>query len=59
MGHKQNMEKTGSGRITREQMKKWNQMTALRFQTLGGGASETPGLPSGLVWRDCGESEVD
>ena len=36
---------TGLGRKTREQIERWNQMTALRFQT-GEKTSETPGLPS-------------
>ena len=39
MGHKQTKEKTegatGLGRITREQLEKWNQMTAVRLQTGG------------------------
>ena len=26
---------TGPGRITRQQIERWNQMTALRFQTRG------------------------
>ena len=33
---------TGLGRRTRQEIAKWNQMTALRFQT-----SDIPGLPSG------------
>ena len=34
------------GRNTREEIVKWNKMTALRFQTGGGGeTSDTPGLP--------------
>ena len=37
---------TGLGRRTREEIAKWNQMTALRFQT-GGETSDIPGLPSG------------
>ena len=37
---------TGLGRRTREEIVKWNQMTALRFQT-GGETSDIPGLPSG------------
>ena len=36
---------TGLGRRTREEIAKWNQMTALRFQT-GGKTSDIPGLPS-------------
>ena len=36
---------TGLGRRTREEIAKWNQMTALRFQT--GETSDIPGLPSG------------
>ena len=36
----------GLGRRTSEEIAKWNQMTALRFQT-GGETSEIPGLPSG------------
>ena len=35
---------TGLGRITREEIDRWNQMTALKFQ---GETSEAPGLPSG------------
>ena len=35
----------GLGRRTREEIVKWNQMTALRFQT-GGETSYIPGLPS-------------
>ena len=34
------------GRRTREQIERWNQMTAMRFQ---GETSEEPGLSSGLV----------
>ena len=37
---------TGLGRRTREEIAKWNQMTALGFQT-GGDTSDIPGLPSG------------
>ena len=41
----------GMGIRTSEEIVKWNQMTALRFQTeMGGGRVETsdiPGLPSG------------
>ena len=39
---------TGFGRRTRtrEEIVKWNQMTALRFQT--GGIPDIPGLPSGV-----------
>ena len=37
---------TGRGRRTREVIAKWNQMTALRFQT-GGKTSDIPGLPVG------------
>ena len=36
---------TGLGRITREQIERWNQMTALGFQT--GTSSKEPGIPSG------------
>ena len=32
---------TGLGRRTRKEIAKWNQMTALRFQT-GGGRRKTP-----------------
>ena len=39
---------TGLGRRTREEIAKWNQMTALRFQT-GGETSDIPGLPSGAT----------
>ena len=38
---------TGLGRRTREETAKWNQMTALRFQTGGGETSDIPGLPWG------------
>ena len=41
---------TGLGRSTRETIAKWNQMTALRFQT-GGETSDIPGLPSGAHAR--------
>ena len=41
---------TELGRRTREEIVKWNQMTALRFQT-GGKTSDIPGLPSGAVAR--------
>ena len=34
----------GLGRRTREEIAKWNQMTALRFQSRGE-TSDTPGLP--------------
>ena len=38
----------GLGRKTRKEIVKWNQMTALRFQTKGGGkTSDIPGLPTG------------
>ena len=42
----------GLGRRTREEIVKWNQVTALRFQGGGGeggggGGSDMPGLPSG------------
>ena len=37
---------TGLGRRTREEIAKWNQMTALRLQTWGE-TSDIPGLPSG------------
>ena len=37
---------TGLGRRTREEIAKWNQMTALRVQTVGE-TSDIPGLPSG------------
>ena len=40
----------GLGRRTREEVVKWNQMTALRFQT-GGETSDIPGLPSGFPDR--------
>ena len=39
---------TGLGRRTRQEIAKWNQMTALRFQT-GGETSNIPGLPSGFM----------
>ena len=42
---------TGLGRRTREEIVKWNQMTALRFQT-GGETSDIPGLPSGGLLID-------
>ena len=58
MGQKQKQEKTkgatGLGRVTRQQIQIWNQMTALRFQR-GGNAPESLDLPSGLVWRDVGQ----
>ena len=37
---------TGLGRRTREEIAKWNQMTALKFQT-GGRHQTSPGLPLG------------
>ena len=37
----------GLGRRTREEIVKWNQMTALRF--LRGESSDIPGLPSGAA----------
>ena len=37
---------TGLGRRTREEIAKWNQMTALRFQMGGGETSDIPGLLS-------------
>ena len=39
---------TELGRRTRQVTAKWNQMTALRFQT-GWETSDIPGLPSGVV----------
>ena len=39
---------TGLGRRTREEIAKWNQMTALRVRTGGGETSDIPGLPSGV-----------
>ena len=36
---------TGLGRRTREEIAKWNQMTALR----GRKTSDIPGLPSGVI----------
>ena len=38
---------TGPGKITREQIERWNKMTAVRFQTRGE-TSEKSGLPSDL-----------
>ena len=38
---------TGLGRRTREEIAKWNQMTALRFQT-GGRHQTSPASPRGL-----------
>ena len=38
----------GLGRRTREERVKWNQMTALTFQTRGE-TSDIPGLPSGVM----------
>ena len=38
---------TGLGKTTREEIGKWNQMTALRFLTEGG-TSDIRGLPSGV-----------
>ena len=37
---------TGLSRRTRQEIAKWNQMTALRFPT-GGETSDIPGLPLG------------
>ena len=37
----------GGGRNTREELVQWNQMTALRFQTGGGGGLDILGFPSG------------
>ena len=42
---------TRLGRRTREAIAKWNQMTALRFQT-GGKTSDIPGLPSGGILKN-------
>ena len=42
----------GLGRRTREEIAKWNQMTALRFQTGGGETSDIPGLPSGADFNE-------
>ena len=39
---------TGLDRRTGEKIAKWNQMTALRFQT-GGETSDIPGLPPGVL----------
>ena len=39
------------GRRTREEIVKWNQMTALRFHTGEGETSDIPGLPSGSKRR--------
>ena len=47
---------TGLGIITREEIVKWNQMTALRFQT-GGETSDIPGLPSGDYRRIDGQAD--
>ena len=42
---------SGQSRRTREEIAKWNQMTAPRFQT-GGKTSDIPSLPSeGLAWQ--------
>ena len=50
MGHQRKKNKTeraaGLGRRTKEETVKWNQMTALRFQT-GGKTSDILSLPSG------------
>ena len=43
---------TGLGRRTREEIAKWNQLTALRFPT-GGRTSDIPGLPSGGFKTSC------
>ena len=39
---------TGLGRRTREEIAKWNQMTALRFRQ-GGETLDISGLPSGCA----------
>ena len=52
MGQKQKKVQTGAtrlGRITREQIDKWNQTTVLEFQTGGGYISSVPGLPLGQL----------
>ena len=46
----QDQKRNRESRRTREVIVKWNQMTALRFQTGGGGTSDIPGLPSGY-WQ--------
>ena len=43
---------TGLGRRTREEIAKWNQMTALRFPT-GGRHQTPPGLPPGDCRGKC------
>ena len=43
---------TGLGRRTREEIAKWNQMTALRFQT-GGETSDIPDIPLGQKKEGC------
>ena len=47
---KDKTERVTGGRRTREEIAKWNQMTALRFQT-GGETSDIPGLPLGVRGR--------
>ena len=53
MGHQQKKARaeiaTGKGRKIRDRTGKGNQMTALRFQTGGGGDIRHPSLPSGDV----------
>ena len=58
MGQKQKKEKTGAtgqGRITREQIEKWNPMTDPPFETGGGGDIRSTRLPLGpcleRFWR--------
>ena len=63
MGHNQKKDKTGAtgpGRITQDcRWKcgiKWLPLDSRQGE---GETSETPGLPSGLVWNSFGESEID
>ena len=60
--HKEKAERAkGLGRISTEQIEKWNQMTALIFRKVESNdsldipyrreISEFPGLPLGVVWR--------
>ena len=50
---------TGLGRRTKEEIAKWNQMTALRFKTGEGGERERdirhPQLPFGATYKAWGE----
>ena len=47
---------TGLGRTTREEIAKWNQKTALRFQR-GGRHQTSPAFLRGRKWRVVGRTE--